>query len=130
MKICVPTLDNTGLNGAVSSHFGQASSFTVVDSETNDVEVFANNGQHHGGGKTPAQIIIEHGAHTVLVSGLGMRAIQLFSQAGIDVFMGANGTVAESIQAFQEGRLSPATEDAACREHGNHHGGGGGHVCT
>ena len=119
MKIAIPTIDDRGLAAVLSEHFGQSSFFTVVDSETGEVRSERNTGQHHGGGSTPAEIIVDAGAGLVLCAGLGRRAVARFREAGIQVFMGAQGTVQDALNAHREGKLEPATEEAAC--HGRPH---------
>jgi predicted Fe-Mo cluster-binding NifX family protein len=57
------------------------------------------------------------GVDVMLCSGLGPRAISMFEQLGIEVYVGAYGTVREAVQAWQEGRLQVATDENACRMH-------------
>ncbi len=53
----------------------------------------------------------------MLCSGLGPRAIGMFEQFGIEVYVGASGTVREAVRDFQAGMLHEATDADACREH-------------
>ena len=54
MKICVPTMGSGGLNGQISSHFGRAPNFTIVDSDSDEVVILDNTAEHFGGvAKTP-----------------------------------------------------------------------------
>jgi len=117
MKITIPTIDDLGLESQVSGHFGQANFFVTVDTETKDVEVTTNTGEHHGGGRTPAQIVAEAGGQVVLCGGLGRRAVRVFQEAGVAVFMGAQGTVESALQAYDMGKLEEATEAGACPGH-------------
>jgi predicted Fe-Mo cluster-binding NifX family protein len=117
MKIAIPSTDDSGLQATVAGHFGQAAFFTIVDTDTGDVAVQSNSGHHQGGKQTPAGIIAEAGAQAVLCSGLGRRAVHFFAETGIEVFMGAEGTVQEAIEAHRQGKLPPATEAAACPGH-------------
>jgi len=115
MKIAIPSMDDSGLDAAISQHFGQAPFFTIVDTETEEVEAVASIG--HQEDKTPADTITEAGAHVVLCSGMGGRAIQVFAAAEIEVFMGAAGSVRKTLDAYRQGALSAASEDAACQGH-------------
>jgi predicted Fe-Mo cluster-binding NifX family protein len=117
MLICIPTMDRKGLEGWVSPHFGRAETFTFVDTDSNAVRVIDNTGQHQGGALTPAQLISQEGSHLVLCSGLGPRAVKVFEQAGIEVFIGASGTVEEALEAYRSGILKEATDKDACQEH-------------
>ncbi len=120
MKVCLPTTGMDGLNEMVAQHFGRAPTYTVVDTETNKIEIIANTGEHMGGTRLPPEFIAEAGAHIMLCSGLGSRAVGMFEQFGIDVFIGASGTVQDAIAAWQSGLLEKATNDNACKEHRHH----------
>lgn len=117
MKVCVPTMEDGGLNGMVAQHFGRAPTFTIVEIETNAVEVIPNTGEHMGGAGVPPDFIALKGTHIMLCSGLGPRAVNMFEQYGIDVFVGASGTVLDAITAWQNELLSEATDGNTCREH-------------
>ncbi|MDI6639268.1 MAG: NifB/NifX family molybdenum-iron cluster-binding protein [Methanocellales archaeon] len=117
MKVCVPTMGQSGMNDMISPHFGRAPTFTIVDTETNEIEVLPNTGEHMGGIMLAPEIIAEAGVHVILCSGLGPRAIHMFEQFGIEVFVGASGTVKDAIGAWKSGRLQEATDETACREH-------------
>jgi len=117
MKLCIPTLGNGGLDDFVSEHFGRAPTFTVVDMESNKVKTVQNTGEHFGGvGNTP-ELVAGAGAEIMLCSGLGPRAISMFEQLGIEVYVGASGTVSEAIRAFQAGALVEASDANACKMH-------------
>jgi predicted Fe-Mo cluster-binding NifX family protein len=117
MKICIPTMADNGLDDFVSEHFGRAPIFTVVDMTTNEVKVLPNTSEHFGGVGSAPEIISEAGAQVMLCSGLGPRAIGMFEQFGIEVYVGASGTVRAAIQAFQAGMLQEATDENACKMH-------------
>lgn len=53
----------------------------------------------------------------LIVGGLGPKAVMAFSQAGIDVFVGATGTVKDAIDDWHEDLLSRASQENACQEH-------------
>lgn len=115
MKIAIPSMDDRGLQSEISYHFGQTPYFTLVDLDGDQVVAAANPG--HAGGRTPAQFVAEAGAEVVICDGMGQRAIQMLAEQGIQVFMGAKGTVGETLAAYKCGELPPASEDAACAEH-------------
>jgi predicted Fe-Mo cluster-binding NifX family protein len=117
MNICVPILENQGFNSPVSSHFGKAAFFAIVDDETNTINCIPNTGQHHGGAVTPAQVLEQAGADVVLCGGLGVRAVRLFEQHRIHVYCDASGTVAEALAAYRAGTLPEATDANACQQH-------------
>jgi predicted Fe-Mo cluster-binding NifX family protein len=128
MKLCVPTMGKRGLDEQVGEHFGRVPTYTIVDTETNEVEVMDNISEHMGGRGYPPQIIVKTGAEVMLCSNLGRRAIAMFEDLGIMVYVGAYGTVRDAVQMWKEGQLQAATDENACRQHafireghGDHH---------
>jgi predicted Fe-Mo cluster-binding NifX family protein len=117
MKVCIPTMGNNGINEYVGEHFGRVPTYTVVDTKTNEVDVIDNTSEHTGGSGYPPEIIARTGADVMLCGGLGRRAIAMFEELGIMVYVGASGTVKEAIQMWQAGKLQQATDENACRQH-------------
>ncbi len=117
MKVCVPTMGKGGLDDLISAHFGRSDTYTIVDTDTGEVEVVPNTSEHMGGTGLPPELIASKGAHTMLVGGLGPKAVQMFEQYGIDVFVGATGTVNDAISNWKEGHLEEATDENVCSEH-------------
>ena len=118
MRICVPTEDQNGLNARVGEHFGRVPFYTFADTESSKVEVIDNTGVHGATpGMPPAEILAKEGAEVVLCAGLGRRAIMIFEGYGIHVFIGAQGTVQEAIEGYQNGQLAEATDANACAQH-------------
>jgi predicted Fe-Mo cluster-binding NifX family protein len=131
MKICVPTMGNAGMDERVGEHFGRVPTYTVYDTETEEITVMNNTSEHAGGVGLPAEILAKAGINTMLCGGLGSRAISLFEQSGVMVYVGASGTVADAINMWKAGKLQPATSETACQQHafrgegtGEKHGGG------
>jgi predicted Fe-Mo cluster-binding NifX family protein len=117
MKICVPTLEDKGLDSQISPHFGRAPKFIISDTESEKIKMVDNTAEHFGGmAKTP-EIIRDAGVDAILVSGIGPRAIQMFEKMGIRVFAGASGTAGDALGAFRSGVLREATDKDACAEH-------------
>ncbi len=119
-----------GLEEQVGEHFGRVPTYTIYDSETQDVKVVPNNSSHTGGTGYPAENIAKLGVDIMLCGGLGKKAIQMFEQAGICVYMGATGTVEDAIGLYMSEKLTKATQDSACAQHafrGEGHGDGQGH---
>ena len=132
MRICIPSMGDKGIEEAVGEHFGRVPTYTIFDTETKNVEVIKNVSVHMGGGTiNPPELIKKNNADIMVCGGLGRKAIQLFEQAGIMVYVGASGTVKDAIDAYTEGKLTPATDETACQLHAHHgegHGdGSGGH---
>jgi len=119
MRIAVPTAENGGLYDLVSQHFGHAPTFTIFDTETTEVEILPNQSLHRGGSGYPPDYLAPAGVEVMVCAGLGRRAIQMFEQYGIEVFVGASAaeTAKTAIQAYQNNQLQMATDENACKEH-------------
>jgi len=123
MKLCIPTLGENGLDNPIGEHFGRVPTYTIVDLETNDVKVIPNTSHHMGGQGQPPEIMAKEGVNVMVCRGLGRRAIALFEELGIDVYIGASGTVKDAIDAFKQGKLQKAGINDACGQHAfrDHH---------
>jgi predicted Fe-Mo cluster-binding NifX family protein len=120
MKIAIPTLGNRGLNETVGEHFGRVPTYTLIDTETNEVRIIQNTSHHLGGEGYPPELLAKNGVEIMLCSGLGRRAIQMFEQFGIEVYVGAYGTVKDVIEMWKNNKLELATDENACRQHKFH----------
>lgn len=117
--ICVPSLEKDGLNGTVSQHFGKTPYFVLinwVDEKIENIQVLESNAKHAGGSMTPGEFIAGSGASELLCGNLGPKAIQMLQNVGINVYVGASGTVAEAVQARAEGKLKQANMESACSD--------------
>ena len=119
MKIAIPTTGNGGLTDSVGQHFGRVPTYTIFDTSSKEVEIIPNRSTHLGGMGYPPELLAPAGVDVMVCAGLGRRAIQMFEQFGIEVYVGANpaGTAEMAIQAFQNGQLQMATDANACQEH-------------
>jgi predicted Fe-Mo cluster-binding NifX family protein len=117
MKICVPTMGENGLNNLVGQHFGRVPTYTIVDLETDNVKVIPNTSHHMGGQVDPPEIMAREGVNVMICQGLGRRAITMFEEFGIEVYIGASGTVRDAVTAFKQGRLQKANINDACGQH-------------
>ena len=117
MKICIPTMGENGLSNRVGEHFGRVPTYTIVDLETNEVKVIPNVSHHMGGMGYPPEIMAKEGVSVMVCQNLGRRAIAMFNELNIEVYIGASGTVEDAVAAFKEGRLQKAGESDACSQH-------------
>ncbi len=84
-KIAIPV----DQNGILDGHFGHCKYFDVYTEEKNTItseERFTP--PPHEPGILPTWLA-ENGVTDVLAGGMGHRAIQIFNQAGVNVFVGA-----------------------------------------
>jgi predicted Fe-Mo cluster-binding NifX family protein len=122
MRLCLPTLDDRGREGTLSAHFGSAPYLTLVDLETEQVNVVINRNAHHAPGTCEAvRALGPQAVDAVVCLGLGRRAFAALRKLGIAVHVAGAGSVGSAVDAFRAGTLPPLTEEAAC--HGRHHGG-------
>ena len=98
IKVCIPTMGKRGLDEQVGEHFGRVPTYTIVNIETNTIEIIENISSHMGGSGYPPELIKKAGTAIMLCGGLGRRTISLFEQLGIMVYVGARGTVRNALQ--------------------------------
>ncbi len=117
MKVCVPTAGDEGLEDVVGEHFGRVPFYTVVDTETDEIEVLRNTSEHMGGQGYPPEIMAKVGVDVMLCGGLGRRAIMMFEDMGIMVYVGAYGKIKDAIGMWENNKLQAATDENACQQH-------------
>lgn len=117
MRICIPSMGDRGMDEMVGEHFGRVPYYTIYDTEKEEVEVIKNSSIHTGGRGYAPELISENGVDVMLCGGLGRRAVSLFENRGIMVYVGARGKVNDAIDMYRKGQLSPATDENACRQH-------------
>jgi predicted Fe-Mo cluster-binding NifX family protein len=126
--IGIPTMGSKGLDENVGEHFGRTPTYTLFDTENEEVRVLDNTSEHMGGTGHPPALLAENGVEMLICQGLGRRAIAMFSDKNICVLIGARGTVSESLRMWRNGELVEANENNACGKHAfrsqHHHGSG------
>jgi len=123
MKIGIPSMGHDGLNDQVGEHFGRVPTYTIVDLDSNQTKTVANTSHHMGGQGDPPHILKREGVDVLVCRGLGRRAISLFEELNIEVYIGAQGTILDAIEAFRKGKLQKASTADACEQHAfrSHH---------
>jgi len=130
MKIAVTSTGNT-LDSPIDPRFGRCQFFVFVDPETMEFEAMENQAVMAAGGAGPqaAQSIANKGAEAVITGNVGPNAASSLAAAKIKVFVGARGTVKETISLFQNNQL-PEVGEATVASHagmgGGREGGRGG----
>ena len=117
MRIAVPVENIEEMDSRVSAHFGRAVGFVIYDDETKGLESVSNTSEHMGGKGKPPELIENSDVDLVLCSNLGRRAVDMFNKMGIDVCVGASGTVKDVLKAWNEGKLSQADSNNVCTQH-------------
>lgn len=125
MKIAIPTDNPGGLKASRSEHFGHCDVFTVVDFEMSavaDVELVTNVPHGAGGCVGPVNLLRDAGVEAIVVSGMGARPMQGFSDAGITVYYADKITVTDvnsAVKKISEGGLPVMHPAQACKGSGN-----------
>jgi predicted Fe-Mo cluster-binding NifX family protein len=108
-KIALACEDNQGLSGQMSQHFGRCPYYLIVDVEGDEIKKTdsVNNPYYnnHVPGMVP-QFINERGVDVMIAGGMGPRAIDMFTNLGMEVVTGAIGNVGNVLQAYLRGEIS------------------------
>jgi len=110
MKIVV-TSQGGSLDSPVDPRFGRAAWFLLYDSETGEHRVLENTQSAEapqGAGVKAAEAVSHLGAELVITGHCGPKAFFTLRSAGIDVVLGAEGTIAAALEEFKSGRLQPS----------------------
>ena len=121
-RIAIPSVDNGGLDGQRSGHFGHCDVFTLVDVEEGKIkEVSTIQNQEHvqGGCMVPVNLLGQYKVNALIVGGIGMRPLMGFKQVGIDVYHDATRPeIRPVVEDLIAGKLPIISDDQVC---------GGGH---
>lgn len=121
MKICMPVLEENGLDSIIFGHFGSAPFFATYDTADNQVSFVNNNESEHEHGQCmPVDALKRIGAEAVLCKGMGMRAANLLIQAGITPYMVDAQTISDAIAQYNAKNVVVMDESRACNHHGCH----------
>ena len=124
-RIAIPSEGNGGLNGQRSQHFGHCDAFTLIDVENGEitnVTVVSNQEHREGGCMVPVNILAEQGVNALVVSGIGMRPLMGFNQAGIDVYHDAVCPgIKPVVESLMVGSLPIIETDQTCQGSGGCH---------
>jgi len=117
MKIAITSTGKT-LDCQVDQRFGRTAYFIAVDTETMDFSVIENESAAAAGGAgiSSGKVVIDAGAEAVLTGNCGPNAERTLTAAGIKLYTGVTGTVAEAIELFKSGKL-PQAAGPSVQEH-------------
>lgn len=124
-RIAIPSMEDGGLDGRRSGHFGHCDVFTLVDVADGKIEqVTTIQNQEHvqGGCMVPVNLLSGHKVNALIVGGIGMRPLMGFRQAGIDVYHDdQRPEIRPVVEDLIAGKLPMISDNQVCG------GGGGGH---
>lgn len=119
MLVCVPTVDDAGLDAAIHEHFGSAPYFTLFNTDTEDVEVIENRNAHHSHGTChPMNQLARFRIDAVVCSGMGRRAVEALNSEGVRTLVSDAMNVREAIRQLAVGSARDIDPNRACRGHG------------
>jgi predicted Fe-Mo cluster-binding NifX family protein len=116
--VCI-TAAGENWDAATQPNFGRAPFFLFVDTDAQTIEAVKNEPGAHGAGVRAAQTVAERGARAVVTGSVGPNAFHGLEAAGIEVFVGATGTVRQAFDSYRAGGLNRAGSPT-----GNPHQGG------
>ncbi len=128
MKICIPTLDDRGLESRISNHFGSAQYLTLINTEGGELATVRNlecrhqlHSCHH------LDSLTSLGVEALVCVGVGRRAFSALQEAGIEVLRTGHETVGDILAELEAGAVQPLTAREACGgRHARGHGAGAG----
>ena len=120
MKLGIPVINEKGLDSTLSEHFGRTPFYLFVDIVKGQIDTYdlvRNPFEQHGPGQIPSWVQ-SIGVDTMIVSGIGTRAIGFFTSLGITVVKATGDTAKDCIDDYLSGKTDDS--DPACN-HDHHH---------
>jgi predicted Fe-Mo cluster-binding NifX family protein len=120
MKLIIPS-ENKSIDSIICQSFGRTPYYVLYDTEKSTTEFLDNSAATSAGGAgiKAAQLVADSGALAIITFRCGENAANVLIAAGIKLYLAQNGTIAENIQLFNEGKLSPLTNiHAGYHNHG------------
>jgi predicted Fe-Mo cluster-binding NifX family protein len=123
MKLAIPVLENKGDQSPISEHFGHADyfAFAEINDGNYEINVIENPmAETHEPGQIP-YFMKENNVDVMVVRGIGGRAIQFFSDLGIQIYRGASGSVKEIVEEYIKGNVEDKEYEVQDKHHHNGH---------
>jgi len=126
MKIAVSSSGNN-LDSQIDPRFGRCAYFLIVDTDNMNFKAFDNESISLGGGAgiQAAQFVASKGAKAILTGNVGPNAVKTLGAAGVEIFVGQNGTVREALERYNRGDLQSTGAPNVADHYGMGGGGGG-----
>lgn len=98
------------LGDNVDPRFGRAAYFLIGDTETMNFSAMKNENVAAAGGAgvSSARLVVDAGARAVVTGNCGPNAEHTLRAAGVKLYTGVKGTVAEAIEFYRNGKLTEA----------------------
>lgn len=111
MNKVIVSASGQNLEAEVAPRFGRAPYFLLVNPESMEYEVVANQQNFQaaqGAGIQSAALVARYKPSALLTGYCGPKAFDTLQAARIEVIVGVKGSVREAVQQFRSGKLSPA----------------------
>jgi predicted Fe-Mo cluster-binding NifX family protein len=111
MRLAIPS-DEKSIEGSVCMSFGRTPYFLIYDTEK-QTQVYLENTaatSQGGAGIKAAQMIVDNKVEVLLTPRCGQNAADVIQGANINIFKTTGGSVADNIEAYEKGKLSPLNE--------------------
>lgn len=119
MKICMPVLEEKGLESIPYNHFGSAPKFLLFDLDGENIEVINNGDLNHEHGKCqPLKALAGKEVDVVLVRGIGAGAISKLNSLGTKVYQAVEGNIQDNLKLLKENKLMEFTANNGCNHDG------------
>jgi len=107
MKVAI-TSQGMDMNSAVDLRFGRAKCFIVVDTETGEFSAHDNTQNLNavqGAGIQAGRNVVDLGVEALITGNVGPKAFTTLQAGGVQIYVGAVGTVTEALEKFKAGEL-------------------------
>jgi len=97
------------LDSSVDERFGRCAFFVVFDEQTGDTEAIPNDGVNaaEGAGIKSAGLLLRNRVDVIVTGRVGPKAMQALLAGRLAVYTGVEGTVAQTMEQYRSGSLSP-----------------------
>jgi predicted Fe-Mo cluster-binding NifX family protein len=99
------------LNSEVDPRFGRAQYFIVLDTDTDQITVHDNQqnlNASQGAGIQAARNVKELKVKQLITGNIGPKAYDVLSATGIEIYIGASGSVQNAVEQWKAGTLQKA----------------------
>ena len=111
MRVAITSKGKT-MDAEIESRFSRTPFFVIVDTETGEFEAFKNPGAsaRDAACVKAVKFLVDQGVKGVLTDNIGHNAFVTIKDTPIRVYLGATGTVGETLESFKKRKLFRAKE--------------------
>ena len=112
MRIAV-TSTGKDLDSNMDPRFGRAAYFIIVNPETMEYETVENSQNLNlpqGAGIQAGKTVVDNNVDVLITGNCGPKAFKVLQSAGVEIFTGAEGNVADAVSKYKNGELKSSVE--------------------